>query len=139
METQCLGDEQRQKPDSLEQTLLIVFVIEEAIPVYFGQNAWLEKYLVMVGFDDVQAVSYSSQAEPSIADTIENTGEATLVIRKKYWGSDEVITFVAPILPLPTLRKSIFFNNFTIINPKGIEPNKYDTIIHIIYNIIIFP
>ena len=107
METQCLGDEQRQKSDSLEQTLLVVFVIEEAIPVYLGQNAWLEKYLVMVGFDDVQAVSYSSQAEASIADTIENTGEATLVIRKKYWGSDEVITFVAPIIKFVTKHPSI--------------------------------
>jgi hypothetical protein len=48
------------------------------------------------------------------------------------------ITFVAPMLPDPTLRKSPLPANLVNNNPIGTEPNKYEIINKTAYIILFF-
>ena len=97
-EAEHFGDEQREQAYTLEQALCVVLVVEETVPVYLGKDARLEEYLVTVCTDDAEAMRYPAQAEPAIADTIEDAGESLFIVGEVDGSADVVVAFSAPVV-----------------------------------------
>ena len=101
-EPKHLGNEQWQQPDTLQQALCVVLVVEEAVPVYLGKDTGLQENAVLVCPDDVQAVRYPPQAETAIPHSVEDAREPSLIIGEVDGSTYVVIALAAPVVEFVT-------------------------------------